>query len=88
MFLVFFCYKEILFNLWLQIGPVRLPDRLNGENSLTFLQEQLPQLIADLNLPQHVLNNLYFQHDGAAPHYSAREREHLNNTYPNRWYGR
>ena len=31
---------------------------------------------------------MYFQHDGAPPHFTRRVREHLNRTYPNRWIGR
>jgi len=31
---------------------------------------------------------MYFQHDGAPPHYTRRVREYLNASFPNRWLGR
>jgi len=31
---------------------------------------------------------MYFQHDGAPPHYTCRVREFLNQSFPNRWLGR
>ena len=31
---------------------------------------------------------MYFQHDGAPPHYTNRVRELLNELFPNRWLGR
>ena len=31
---------------------------------------------------------MYFQHDGAPPHYSRLVREYLRVSFPNRWLGR
>ena len=31
---------------------------------------------------------MYFQHDGAPPHYTIRVREFLNEIFPCRWLGR
>lgn len=31
---------------------------------------------------------MFFQHDGAPPHFSNQIRNHLNDTYPDRWVGR
>ena len=31
---------------------------------------------------------MYFQHDGAPPHYSPLVREYLHASFPNRWLGR
>ncbi|KMQ81391.1 transposable element tc3 transposase, partial [Lasius niger] len=31
---------------------------------------------------------VYFQQDGAPPHWLTAVREHLNETFPNRWIGR
>jgi len=31
---------------------------------------------------------MYFQHDGAPPHYTRCVREYLNEYFPNRWLGR
>ena len=71
-----------------QIGPVRFPARVNGDNYLQFLRDVLPGLIENLNLPPHTLENLVFMHDGAAPHFSLNVRDYLNRTYTNRWIGR
>jgi len=30
---------------------------------------------------------MYFQHDGAPPHYTRHVREYLNESFPNRWLG-
>ena len=30
---------------------------------------------------------MYFQHDGAPPHYIQRVREYLNEFFPDRWLG-
>jgi len=31
---------------------------------------------------------MYFQHDGAPPHYTRHVREYLNESFPNCWLGR
>ena len=31
---------------------------------------------------------MYFQHDGAPPHYTRHVREYLNESFPNLWLGR
>ena len=31
---------------------------------------------------------MYFQHDGASPHYTRHVREYLNESFPNHWLGR
>lgn len=74
-----------LFN---QIGPIILPERLDGRLYLQFLQNQLPGLLANLNLPPEILNNLIYMHDGAPPHFRGIVRDHLNQVYANRWIGR
>lgn len=68
------------------LGPVFLPNRLNGVNYLEFLQEQLPVLLEDV--PLNVLQNHYFMHDGAPAHFSLIVRAHLNEVYGERWIGR
>jgi len=35
-----------------------------------------------------IRSQIYFQHDGAPPHYTRRVREYLNESFPNRWLGR
>lgn len=68
------------------IGPYLLPERLTGDVYSAFLQETLPQLLQ--NVPNHILRQLWFQHDGAPAHFSRVAREILNERYPNRWIGR
>ncbi|KAJ8954921.1 hypothetical protein NQ318_016861 [Aromia moschata] len=79
-------------NIWVGIignfliGPFVLPERLNGQLYLEFLQNDFPDLIEDL--PLETRRNMYFMHDGAPAHYSVGVQEHLNNIYSNRWIGR
>lgn len=65
-----------------------MPNVLNGQAYLDHLQNVLPPLIADLNLPVNIQNNLIFMQDGAAPHWAAAVRNHLNQVYAGRWIGR
>jgi hypothetical protein len=69
----------------LLIGPVILEDRMTGQNYLEFLQNELPEQLEDVPLATQIV--MYFQHDGAPPHY-IRLVIHLNDTFPNRWIGR
>ncbi|KAJ8953752.1 hypothetical protein NQ318_015408 [Aromia moschata] len=50
------------------IGPFILPERLNGQLYLEFLQNDFPNFIEDL--PLETRRNMYFIHDGAPAHYS------------------
>lgn len=68
------------------LGPVFLPNILNGDNYLNFLRDDLPELLEDLSLD--IRQHLYFMHDGAPAHYRVTVREFLNETIPNRWIGR
>lgn len=74
--------------LIIQIGPVILPNILNGQGYLEHLQNALPGLIENLNLPQEIQENIIFMQDGAAPHWAVRVRDHLNQVYAGRWIGR
>lgn len=67
------------------IGPHFFAGRLTGEIYLHFLQLILPNLLAEANVNRR---GLYFQQDGAPPHFTGQVREHLDNEYPNRWFGR
>lgn len=79
-------------NVWVGIigdrllGPVFLPNILNGDNYLNFLRDDLPELLEDL--PLDIRQLLYFMHDGAPAHYRVTVREFLNETFSNRWIGR
>lgn len=79
------------FNVWCGvinnrlIGPYFLPHLLTGEVYLEFLQNILPILLdnADVNV-----GGMYFQHDGASPHFRVIVRDFLNDNFPNNWIGR
>lgn len=65
-----------------------MDDNLNGAAYLRFLEDELPQLLAEANLPPEILNYIIFQHDGCPAHFFADVRAHLNRIYPARWIGR
>lgn len=68
------------------IGPFELPPRLDGQAYLLFLQNDLPALLEHVNLA--LLGRMWFQNDGAPCHFAVSVRQHLNETYRNRWIGR
>ena len=51
-----------------------------------FLRNELPGLLEDI--PLMIRSQMYFQHDGAPPHYTRHVRDYLNESFPNRWLGR
>ena len=67
------------------IGPYLLPPNYTGNAYLNFLEHVLHELLEDV--PQHVRQRMWFQHDGAPPHLTRAVRGHL---YRNRqkWIGR
>lgn len=68
------------------IGPHILPDNLNGDNYLQFLEDVLPELLE--NIPLDVRRRLIFQNDGCPAHNRLTVREFLDRHYPARWFGR
>ncbi|KAL0819430.1 hypothetical protein ABMA28_007535 [Loxostege sticticalis] len=68
------------------IGPYFIEGRLNGESYLRILQEMLPTIMDEV--PLAYLHSLYFQHDGAPPHYHSAVRAYLNGEFGARWIGR
>jgi hypothetical protein len=72
----------------LLIGSVILEDRMTGQNYLEFLQNELPEQLEDVPLATRIATSMYFQHDGASPHYTRLVMQHLNNTFPNMWISR
>lgn len=68
------------------IGPVVLPNRLNGLDYHNFLVNDLPRLLEDVPLIQR--QRMWYMQDGAPPHYLQIVRAHLNQTYGENWIGR
>ncbi|CAK1599637.1 unnamed protein product [Parnassius mnemosyne] len=68
------------------VGPYFIERRLTGNNYLDMLQGVIYDFLDDL--PLVLLNNFYFQHDGAPPHCSNAVRSYLNSEYEGRWIGR
>ena len=74
-----FCVRGI-------IGPFLIDGNLNGEQYLQLLQNNIVPAIH--NLFNGNVNNIWFQQDGAGPHYAVEVRDYLDATFPNRWIGR
>lgn len=71
------------------IGPHFLPDNLNGNSYLEFLQNDLPMLLEESGAPILVTEReLIFQQDGCPAHWRLNVREHLNYCFPDSWIGR
>lgn len=68
------------------IGPFRLPTRLNSQNYLEFLRNEVDNFFDDIPLSR--LPNIFYQHDGAPAHCGQAIKDWLNNNFPNRWIGR
>jgi len=67
------------------IGPYIFPQRLTGDIYANVLQDELPALLE--NVPLQTRRQMYYQHDGAPPHFSQVVRQYLNQSFPNRWIG-
>jgi len=68
------------------IGPFVFDNNLTRNTYEVFLRNELPGLLEDILLI--IRSQMYFQHDGAPPHYTWHVREHLNESFLNRWLGR
>lgn len=68
------------------IGPYVLPNRLDSVTYLVFLRDILPELLDDV--PLETRANMWFQHDGAPPHFGNIVRGHLDAVYGQHWIGR
>jgi len=84
--------RKFSVNIWAGIvgtvllGPVLLLPRLNGETYLAFHENVLPLHMEEV--PLLTRQQLWYQHDGAPPHFSLAVRQHLDALYPQRWIGR
>ena len=65
------------------IGPDLLPPNLTGDAYLKFLKHILHWLLEDV--PLHVCQNMWFQHDGAPPHYTAAVTGRLDQRFGQTW---
>jgi len=68
------------------IGPFVFDSNLTGNTYEALLRNELPGLLEDI--PLMIRSQMYFQHDGAPPHYTRHVREYLNESFRNRWLGR
>ena len=74
------------FSVIMLIGPCILPFHLNGMRYSNFVDYVLPELLEDVLL--NVRQRMYFQLDGALAHFSIAVRNHLRDTFGNRWIDR
>jgi hypothetical protein len=68
------------------IGPFVFVNNLTENTYEAFLRKYLPFLLEDI--PLMARSEMYFQHDGAFSHYTPHVRKYLNESFPNRWFGR
>jgi hypothetical protein len=66
--------------------PHVLPARVNGRDYLNFLRIHLGALMEDT--PFNWGLHLYFQHDGAIPHFNQEVCQRLSANYAECWAGR
>lgn len=84
--------EQFSVNLWSGIvneqliGPFQLPDRLDGEEYLNFLRNNLNPLLEEIDLETR--RDMFFQHDGAPCHHARIVRDYLNRRFRNKWIGR
>lgn len=85
-------------NVWVGIvqnrvvGPYFFDQNLTGQLYLEFLQNRLIPDLIDLFPEDNNINQLnillWFQQDGAPPHYARAVRNYLDAVFPNKWIGR
>jgi hypothetical protein len=63
------------------IGLYIFPQRLTGAIYANFLRDKLPALLE--NVPLQTRLQMYYQHDGAPPHYRQVVRQYLDHKFPN-----
>lgn len=68
------------------IGPFFFHQPINGEIYLNHLTENVEDFLDDLPLAER--QRIWFQQDGAPPHYAIVVRQWLNEEFGNRWIGR
>jgi len=63
------------------VGKYIFLQHLTGDIYASFLQDELPAPLE--NAPLHTRGQMYYQHDGAPPHFSQVVRQYLNPKFPN-----
>lgn len=73
-------------------GPYFFEGNLTAEVYLNFLRFEVVPALAVLypneDDPDIPHDGIWFQQDGAPPHFGINVRQYLNDTFPNRWIGR
>lgn len=68
------------------IGPYCFDDTVNTQSYCNLLRNHLPLFLEEL--PLNVRRKMWFQQDGAPPHFSRATRTLLNEIFGDRWIGR
>ncbi|KAK8400125.1 hypothetical protein O3P69_003074 [Scylla paramamosain] len=66
-------------------GPFFFNETVNGESYLNLLQEFVGPQITEMFGED---SDIYFQQDGAPPHYHRDVRAYLDAVFPDTWIGR
>lgn len=64
------------------IGPFFFLENVSGDSYMRMLQTKVVPALIEVGFP------LYFQQDGAPPHWTTQVRQYLNDIFPERWIGR
>lgn len=68
------------------IGPYFFERNVDRESYLELIRDRLPELLENVDLETR--RRMWFQHDGAAPHFARIVQDFLNENYNERWIGR
>lgn len=68
------------------IGPYFFEETVTSESYCDLLKNRLPALLEDV--PLHIRREMWFQQDGAPPHFAIITRQFLNEKFGNKWIGR
>lgn len=68
------------------IGPYFFEDTVTSQSYCNFLSNELHVLLEDV--PLCIRRDMWFQHDGAPPHFARITRTLLNKMFGQRWIGR
>lgn len=83
--------REFRVNVWAAvindqiIGPIFLPLRLDGPSYQEIIINRLPDMVREIGIN---IDEIWFQQDGAPPHWALAVRAQLNQFFPQRWIGR